>query len=139
MTTRSLEHEEGPNRAAAEAEAIRAAERERLRSLVDKDIERARQLHADDFQLTNPEGATLSKDHYLGAIASGELDYSVFGVDSRIDVRLHGDAGIIRYRSRIEVAFQMQRMPLHRFWHTDLYERRTGRWQVVWSHATRIN
>jgi hypothetical protein len=23
-------------------------------------------------------------------------------------------------------------------WHTDYYERREGRWQVVWSHATRI-
>ena len=23
-------------------------------------------------------------------------------------------------------------------WHTDLYERRDGRWQVVWSHATGI-
>jgi len=25
-----------------------------------------------------------------------------------------------------------------RYWHTDLYERRDGQWQVVWSHATEI-
>ena len=25
-----------------------------------------------------------------------------------------------------------------RFWHTDIYELRDGRWQVVWSQATRI-
>ncbi len=138
MTTRSVEDKEGPDVAAGEAEAIRAAERERLRSLVEKDIERARQLHADDFQLITPDGATLSKDQYLGAIACGELDYVVFGVESPIDVRLHGDAAIIRYRSTIEVVFHMQRTPLHGFWHTDVYEKHNGRWRAVWSHATRI-
>jgi hypothetical protein len=24
------------------------------------------------------------------------------------------------------------------FWHTDIYEKRDGHWQAVWSHATRI-
>jgi hypothetical protein len=138
MTTRSVEDKEGLDVAAAEAEEIRATERERLRSLLEKDVERARQLHADDFQLITPDGATLSKDQYLGAIACGELDYVVFGVDSPIDVRLHGEAAIIRYRSTIEVVFQMQRMPLHGFWHTDVYEKRSGRWRAVWSQATRI-
>jgi len=28
--------------------------------------------------------------------------------------------------------------PRRSLWHTDLYERRGGRWQVVWSHATLI-
>ena len=27
---------------------------------------------------------------------------------------------------------------LWQYWHTDGYERRDGRWQVVWSQATRI-
>ena len=138
MCTRSVEDNEGPDVAAGEAQAIRAAERDRLRSLVAKDIERARQLHADDFQLIAPDGATFSKDQYLGAIACGELDYVVFEVDSPINVRLHGDAAIIRYRSAIEVVFQMQRMPLHGFWHTDVYEKHSGRWRALWSHATRI-
>ena len=25
-----------------------------------------------------------------------------------------------------------------RYWHTDYYERRDDRWQVIWSHATEI-
>ena len=25
-----------------------------------------------------------------------------------------------------------------RFWHTDMYDLRDGRWQAVWSQATRI-
>jgi hypothetical protein len=31
-----------------------------------------------------------------------------------------------------------QRTPLRSFWHTDVYEKRNGRWQVVWSQATLI-
>ena len=37
-----------------EVDELRATERERLQSLVDGDIETARRLHADDFQLINP-------------------------------------------------------------------------------------
>ena len=43
-----------------ETETLRATERERLRSLVEADVERARRLHADDFQLVTPAGVVLS-------------------------------------------------------------------------------
>lgn len=59
----------------ADANLIRMTERQRLQALVDGDLERARQLHADDFQLINPVGASSTKEEYLGAIASGEIDY----------------------------------------------------------------
>jgi hypothetical protein len=45
-----------------EADHLRAIERDRLRSLVGADLATARRLHADDFQLINPRGGTLSKD-----------------------------------------------------------------------------
>lgn len=57
-----------------EADQLRAVERERLRSLVEADVETAKQLHADDFQLINPLGGALSKDEYLGSVASGDID-----------------------------------------------------------------
>jgi hypothetical protein len=47
------------------ADELRAAERKRLRSLVEADVETARRLHADDFQLINPLGGSVSKDQYL--------------------------------------------------------------------------
>ncbi len=40
------------------ADQIRAIERERLRALVDVDLEVAERLHADDFQLINPGGGS---------------------------------------------------------------------------------
>ena len=120
-----------------EADLIRATERERLRALVEADMEVARQLHADDFQLINPLGQSLSKEQYLGGIASGDLDYLVWEPES-IEVRLYDQAAVIRYQSQLEIVVQGQKVPRQRYWHTDSYEKRNGRWQVVWSQATEI-
>jgi hypothetical protein len=120
-----------------EADQLRATERERLRSLIEGDVESARRLHADDFQLINPGGATLSKEEYLGQIASGELDY-VLWEPGAIEVRRYGEGAVIRYQARAQAQFSGQMTPLRRFWHTDVYEKRNGRWQVVWSQVTQI-
>jgi hypothetical protein len=122
----------------AEAELLRATERERLRALVEVDMEIALRLHADDFQLITPNGVALSRDQYLGMIASGELDYRVWEPDSPIDVRLYGQVALIRYPSQLDNVYGGHQTGLRHYWHTDTYERRDGHWQVVWSHATEI-
>jgi hypothetical protein len=119
-----------------EADALRQLERERLRALVEADVKRARELHAEEFQLVNPRGETLTKDQYLGGIESGRLDYLLWEPVSQIAVRLHGDAAVIRYRSRLEIVVDGQRVPEAQYWHTDSYEKHAGKWQVVWSQAT---
>jgi hypothetical protein len=119
------------------ADEVRAVERERLRSLVEGDIETARRLHADDFQLISPAGVTLSKAEYLGEISSGNLDYLIWEPEA-IEVRLYGGAATIRYRAQAQAIAAGQKTPLRRFWHTDVYEKRDGLWQAVWSQATLI-
>jgi hypothetical protein len=116
---------------------IRAIERDRLRAFVEADLDVLEPLHADDFQLINPRGKTLTKEEYLGGVASGEIDYLVWEPDSEIAVRLYGEAAAIQYRSNTEIVVGGERLVL-RNWHTDLYEQRDGRWQVVWSQATSI-
>ena len=119
------------------ADELRDVERRRLQSLLEGDMDVAAQLHADGYQLITPGGATQSKDQYLEGIASGRLDYHVFEAESPVAVRLVGDAGILRYRARIQITVAGE--PDHgSFWHTDYYERRHGVWQAVWSQATRI-
>lgn len=120
------------------ADTIRRIERERLRALVAADLAAADPLHADDFQLVTPRGTILTKADYLESIASGQITYRVFEPDSAIEVRLHDTAAVIRYRSRLEVGSGEDHMPPARSWHTDLYEIRDGRWQIVWSQATVI-
>jgi hypothetical protein len=118
-----------------EVELLRTTERERLRALVTGDVERAGQLHTDDFQLINPLGGAVSKAEYLGGISSGQIHYLYWEPES-IAVRLYGNAAAIRYRSQLEIVVQGRHIPRQRYWHTDLYERRGEQWQVAWSHAT---
>jgi hypothetical protein len=61
-----------------EADEFRATQHQRLRALVEADMTVAGSLHSEDFQLINPSGETLSKVQYLGAVASGEIDYLVW-------------------------------------------------------------
>jgi hypothetical protein len=120
------------------AEQLRAIEHERLRALVEADVPLASRLHAEDFQLINPMGGSFSKDDYLGAIAAGEIDYLSWEPGT-IEVRVFGDAAVIRYQAELQIRVKaMPGAPSGRFWHTDLYEKRNGSWQVVWSQATRI-
>lgn len=121
----------------SEEDELRAVERARLDALVAKDIETARRLHADDFQLVTPSGGTVSKEEYLSSVASGEVDYFVWEPVSRIQVRLHGQAADIRYRSKLGIQYRGQES-VGFYWHTDTYEKNNGQWQVVWSQATRI-
>ena len=121
----------------AEVDLIRDIERKRLHALVDADIETANRLHADDFQLINPAGVSISKERYLADVASGDVNYIVWEA-GEIAVRLQGSIAIIRYQSKLEIIFMGDHAPLRSMWHTDYYEKRSQGWQVVWSQATVI-
>jgi Domain of unknown function (DUF4440) len=109
---------------------LRAEELDRLRALVEGDLDRAQELHAEDFQLITPSGQELSKDQYLGGIASGDLNYLAWD-PGPIAVRLYAEnmAAVIRYRSEPEIVSNGHHTPRRPYWHTDLYERCDGRWQ----------
>jgi ketosteroid isomerase-like protein len=125
----------GPNSDSV-ADRIRGIEGQRLRALVTQDMEVARRLHAEDFQLFTPDGTEFTKESYLGLIESGQLDYRVWDA-GEIRLRLYGDVAVIRYDdSAFEVYVDGQPARSGRLRHTNLYEKRDGRWQVVWSHAS---
>jgi hypothetical protein len=131
-----------PTTSAANAQSVpdelRAVERERLHALVNADIAVARRLHAEDFQLINPLGGALTKGDYLGAIESGEIKYLMWE-PGNIEVKLYTDAAVLRYQAELRITVKaIPDAPTGRFWHTDLYERRDGAWQVVWSQATQV-
>jgi hypothetical protein len=125
------------DRHAEEENRLREIERERLQALVAGDIERARAIHADDFQLITPAGGALSREAYLDLISSGAFRYRLWEPQS-MTVRLYDQSAALRYLAEIEAVFNGATTQRSRYWHTDLYERRDGRWQVVWSQATEI-
>lgn len=112
-------------------------ERRRLKALVDADIEAAEDIHADNFQLVTPSGSARTKSEYLGLIERARSSIS-FGEPLDIDVRIHGDAGCLRYRSKLNIVVDGFEVGQGDYWHTDYYEKRRDRWQVVFLHATAI-
>jgi hypothetical protein len=133
-----------------DAAALRDIERQRLRALVQADMDTAAALHADDYQLITPRGHAMSKQEYLDRIASGRLRYLVFEPVSDIAVRGSGEVALLRYQVRISVAEDDDEngdagdsggSRVHAAmtcWHTDCYECRNGRWLALWSQATVI-
>ncbi len=95
-------------------------------------------LHADDYQLITLRGLALTKQEYLGGIASGQLRYRVFKPVSEIAVRSSAQIVLMRYTAQILVEDHGQADSVT-CWHTDCYELRDARWQAVWSQATAIN
>ena len=122
----------------ANEDTLRDLEARRLASLVARDMGTAEALHAEDYELITPGGATYTKRGYLDGVAAGELRYQVFEAASPVRVRVHGDSAILRYEVRIDIGFAPGQNEAGSFWHTDYWERRDGQWQAVWSQATRI-
>jgi len=123
----------------AEEQAIKAIEQQRLRALVTADMSTARRLHSDDFLLITPSGSELTKDSYLTQIESGTLDYRAWE-PGPITVRLYGNVAVIRYDDMKFEVFDNGQMAwtgaVRKVRHMNLYEKRNGQWQVVWSQAS---
>ena len=67
----------------------------------------------------------------LRALVAGDLRRA-----DELHAGVRTDSGCLRYRSTIEIVVDGRKLPPTRCWHTGHYERRDGRWQVVWSQAT---
>jgi hypothetical protein len=122
----------------SQADQLRSIEKTRLRALVNADTATARKLIAPDFQLINPGGGTSGRDDYMDAIKAGVIDYLVFEPSSPITVRLSGDSAALRYQVSFDLIVGGDTHVTHQGWITALYERRHGRWQIVWEQATAI-
>ena len=118
-----------------DGDGMRVLERDRLRSLVEPDLELADRLHADDYELIPPGGGRRTKADYLGGIESGDLRYFVFEPASEIALIELGAGFAVRYQALIDIRFPGG-AEAGTYWHTDVWRRRGGRWQALWSQAT---
>jgi ketosteroid isomerase-like protein len=127
-----------PSTSAAEIQRLQSLEVARQRALVDGDAATLELMLAEDFVLVPPPGLPLTKDEYVGAVDSGAIDYHAFHAVTPIEVGFYGRVAVVTYRSYIDVvvaglgAFQTE------VWHTFVYERRGGHWQVIREQATAV-
>jgi hypothetical protein len=131
------EHSKGAGKS-RQAERVRQIEKQRLQALVDADVAVAGPLIADDYEGINPLGEILTRDVFLGAVGSGAIDFLSDEVTSPIRVRRHGNSAVLRYRHTIDIQVAGVGHLTHPAWSTALYERRNGRWQIVWEQTGAI-
>lgn len=96
------------------------------------DVERFRQLLADDFQASTPAGEILDKSQFLERTAGPRTLDRLEGQDVRI--RILGDVAIIHAAtSYTSITGQDGRGR-----YTDDWQKRNGRWVCVSAHVTRL-
>ena len=137
VATARADHSKGASKP-RQVERLRHIEQTRLQALVDADVAVAGSLIATDFELINPIGDVLTRDDLLGGLGSGALDFLANTVTSEIRVRLHGSTAVLRYRHMIDIAVVPVGHLAHPAWSTAVYERRHGKWQVVWEQTGAI-
>jgi hypothetical protein len=81
-------------------------------------------------------GVAETRSDYLATIG-GAVDFVTIKPVSAIKVHLYGNTAVARFQEAFEVVAGPDRLK-HRGWTTDLFERRQGRWQLVWSQTTAI-
>jgi hypothetical protein len=137
IATAKGDHSKGAGKS-RQVERLRQIEQKRLQALVDADGAVAGSLIADDYQGINPIGEVLTRDVFLGAVGSGAIDFLSDEVTSPIRVRRHGNSAVLRYRHTIDIAVAGIGHLTHPAWTTALYERRKGKWQIVWEQTGAI-
>lgn len=119
-------------------EELRDADLTRLAALVDADMKVLEALHAEDYRLVPPPGDDMSRDQYLDAVASGDLDFLVFEPVSDLEVVVSGDVAVVTYRSFIHVAAAGVGELAHDAWSTYRYERGAAGWELAWEQVTAV-
>ncbi len=96
------------------------------------DVERFRQLLADDFQVSTPAGEILDKSQFLERTAGPRTLNRLEGEDIRI--RILGDVAIIHAATTYTSLTGQE----GRGRYTDDWQKRNGQWVCVSAHVTRL-
>lgn len=102
-----------------------------IASVRNGDVARFRDLLADDFLCSNPDGSLVDKPAFLTQTARPVTISGLIAEDVRI--RVLGDVAIIHARTRYRTAEGEER----RGRYTDIWARSDGRWLAVAAHVTR--
>ena len=112
-------------------DALAALNDDYIRSVQQGDVARFREILAEDFLCSNPDGTLLDKVGFLGQTARPVTISGLVTEDVRI--RILGDVAIIHARTRYRTAGGEARQGRY----TDVWARREGRWLAVSAHVTR--
>lgn len=103
-----------------------------VRAVLTSDAARFREILADDFRNTNPDGTILDRAGFLAQVARPSNLKSLRAED--VEIRVMGNTAIIHARTEYDTSDG--RPGSGRY--TDIWQKRDGRWQAVAAHVTRL-
>src|SRR4051794_288596 len=115
----------------SDQETLQSLNDDYIRSVQTSDVKRFREILADDFLCSLPDGSLVDRDQFLQQTAPPVTISNLQAHD--VKVRLMGDFAIIHARTSYITADG--RAASGRY--TDVWARRNGRWLVVSAHVTR--
>jgi ketosteroid isomerase-like protein len=102
-----------------------------IRSVQNSDVARFKEILADDFLCSLPDGSLVDREKFLEQTAK---PVQISNLEAHnVNVRLMGDFAIIHARTTYTTA--EGRAASGRY--TDVWARRNGRWLAVSAHVTR--
>ncbi len=119
--------------AQSEADLLRQIELDRLRDHITTEMDPAD--YAPEFQHINPAGQVIERDEYLERVATGAYVSRALDPVTELEVRLYGDGAVITYQDQVDLMDGDRHLEATG-WHTMVYEKRDGRWVIVWSQTT---
>jgi ketosteroid isomerase-like protein len=105
--------------------------RDYVRSVETSDVQRFREILADDFLCSLPDGSLVDRERFLERTAQPATISNLEVHD--VDVRIMGDVAIVHARTTFTA--HDGRAGAGRY--TDVWARRHGRWLAVSAHVTR--
>jgi ketosteroid isomerase-like protein len=105
-------------------------------AMVRRDVAFLDGILADNWTGTDQDGTFLSKAQFLASLKSGE-DVISSEVADEMKVRVYGDTAVVTGRNTFKGKLKGKDTSGQERW-TDVFVKRTGLWQCVASHWSRI-
>jgi ketosteroid isomerase-like protein len=116
---------------ASDRDALLALNADYIRAVQTSDVDRFKQILADDFLCTQSDGSLLNRDAFLKHTANPSGLSNLEAHD--VNVRLMGDVAIVHARTTFVTSGGARSGR-----YTDVWARRGGRWVAVSAHVTRL-
>ena len=128
----SMSFAQGP---ASEQELLKV-ERAWADALVKRDVSVVEQIYADEYVDIDPDGIVTNKAQHLANLKSGALKLSAQTL-ADLKVNVYGEVGVV-HGSYTQTGTLQGKDVSGAFRFTDVFVRRSGRWQCVSTQSTRV-
>jgi ketosteroid isomerase-like protein len=105
------------------------------KAVVSNDAGAIGQFLADDWVIIDPDGGFIDKARFLSVIKSGMLTHDLMESDD-MQVRTYGDCAVVTALTRTKAKFAGQEFTTQER-ASDVFVKRAGRWQCVFSQLTK--